>query len=523
MYTHCPNCNTHFAITQEYLDIANGKVRCGKCDHVFNALENLYNHDEQVESLQLESAISITEQQPASTIDKRTDTDTASSTAETFKKADSQQDSGSEALVTPPLASIDIKEKMERIAASLSAATQELKNARKSVGFKRQKSETDGTTRFKTRAESEPRTDQAEKLDTETISTAKTDDLDIAATEHSQIQDDFEPAELATDSSPVEVPALVDELELMDFSELQEEDEHAISTGHDATPVDESDLDILNSLIGNREHEAITSDSLLEELNDINNSLSREGLSLDDELDDGNDIFAELEQLEKEYQPSETDTATEAGETYNKRDNDYADIYEDNAEQPLPEAGKQSSTTPAVEEEVVPPFLTQDSNKSASATTLFGWLFATIIMLLLLAAQYLHFNSVKLADNPAYRPFLETLCPITGCILPLRKAPDKIITINHDVHTHPSVKNALEIQLSFRNKADFIQQYPLLEVIFSNPRGEIIARRTFTPNEYLKRHSSYLAGIKPNQTEKINLEIVDPDPGALLGFQFNYL
>ncbi|MCK5647303.1 MAG: zinc-ribbon domain-containing protein, partial [Gammaproteobacteria bacterium] len=43
MYTHCPNCDTHFEITQEYLNIANGKVRCGKCDHIFNALDNLCN------------------------------------------------------------------------------------------------------------------------------------------------------------------------------------------------------------------------------------------------------------------------------------------------------------------------------------------------------------------------------------------------------------------------------------------------------------------------------------------------
>ncbi|HFE39429.1 MAG TPA: DUF3426 domain-containing protein, partial [Gammaproteobacteria bacterium] len=41
MYTDCPNCHTYFKITPEQLKAADGKVRCGSCHHVFNALPNL--------------------------------------------------------------------------------------------------------------------------------------------------------------------------------------------------------------------------------------------------------------------------------------------------------------------------------------------------------------------------------------------------------------------------------------------------------------------------------------------------
>ena len=47
MYTHCPSCDTCFEITQESLDIAQGKVRCGQCDHVFNGL-NTGNAEEAI-------------------------------------------------------------------------------------------------------------------------------------------------------------------------------------------------------------------------------------------------------------------------------------------------------------------------------------------------------------------------------------------------------------------------------------------------------------------------------------------
>ncbi|MDH5599829.1 MAG: zinc-ribbon domain-containing protein, partial [Gammaproteobacteria bacterium] len=40
MYTRCPKCETCFRVTERHLAIAKGKVRCGKCQLVFNALDN---------------------------------------------------------------------------------------------------------------------------------------------------------------------------------------------------------------------------------------------------------------------------------------------------------------------------------------------------------------------------------------------------------------------------------------------------------------------------------------------------
>lgn len=39
--THCPNCQTCFKVTNEQLKLYNGKVRCGRCAFVFNALNHL--------------------------------------------------------------------------------------------------------------------------------------------------------------------------------------------------------------------------------------------------------------------------------------------------------------------------------------------------------------------------------------------------------------------------------------------------------------------------------------------------
>jgi predicted Zn finger-like uncharacterized protein len=41
MLTRCPHCQTHFRVTAEQLKIRQGKVRCGACQDVFDALDSL--------------------------------------------------------------------------------------------------------------------------------------------------------------------------------------------------------------------------------------------------------------------------------------------------------------------------------------------------------------------------------------------------------------------------------------------------------------------------------------------------
>ncbi len=44
MFTQCPNCSTNFSISDQDLTAAGGKVQCGKCDQIFNALYTLSKH-----------------------------------------------------------------------------------------------------------------------------------------------------------------------------------------------------------------------------------------------------------------------------------------------------------------------------------------------------------------------------------------------------------------------------------------------------------------------------------------------
>ncbi len=615
MYTHCPNCDTHFEISQEYLDIANGKVRCGKCDFIFNALDNLYEADDkpEQESLQNDTLENNTADTPPLEDIESSEQESDIQTPEVQPPAfDTPFEFDSFKASIP---STDIKEKMERIAASLSAATAELKSARQSTTFHKSTAESlfpaeqqDTSETINTTATDDLLTD-AIISKTDELSTAESNDLltdesssetgdlstnddifasdelltnesnsetddlstndDIFAsdelltdessseTDDLSINDDiFASDKLITDKSSSETDDLLtdkvisrtdDELEIIDFTDNDTAEPEAEYTPRS---VDEGDIDILNSLMDDVEQHTASTE-LLDELDDINKTLADSNSSLDDEfsknddsfddLDSGDDLLAELEQLESDFRKDEVNSNSNLDASDEHILSIDGNLPADGsspsdgslpvADGSLPVADGSSSTTEtsqanskSFQEEVVPSFLTQSNTASSSPAAMLGWFSGTIILILLLGAQYLHFNSVQFAQNPEFRPLLETLCPITGCTLPLVKTPGKIITVSHDVRSHPEVSNALEVQLSFKNKAAYTQAYPIVEITFSNPSGEVIARRKFLPEEYLssKDKEKSRQGLKPNQVQEINLKIVDPDPGSLLSFQFNY-
>ena len=55
--TQCPQCGTHFKITEEQRNSHQGMVRCGRCQTVFNAVANLYVQPAQLDLLLVQEDI----------------------------------------------------------------------------------------------------------------------------------------------------------------------------------------------------------------------------------------------------------------------------------------------------------------------------------------------------------------------------------------------------------------------------------------------------------------------------------
>ena len=117
------------------------------------------------------------------------------------------------------------------------------------------------------------------------------------------------------------------------------------------------------------------------------------------------------------------------------------------------------------------------------------------LLLMSLGVQWVFFNRAELAGNPGWRPALERFCTLVHCDLPLRVDLSKIEIINRDVRQHPTAKQALLINVAFRNNASFTQPLPVFEISFTDLSGSPIAMRRFSSDEYLAGDAEGIDGV----------------------------
>ncbi len=141
------------------------------------------------------------------------------------------------------------------------------------------------------------------------------------------------------------------------------------------------------------------------------------------------------------------------------------------------------------------------------------WGMADVLLLLLLAAQFLFFYHDALAKNPAWRPVVAGFCQRAGCQLRPLQDVARIDLLQTTIAPHPKYENALRIRTSLVNRAAFPQAYPWMEVSLTNNAGNVIARRTFTPAQYLETPTN--AMLDPNVVATTLLDVTNPDAKAV--------
>lgn len=143
------------------------------------------------------------------------------------------------------------------------------------------------------------------------------------------------------------------------------------------------------------------------------------------------------------------------------------------------------------------------------------WYLGSLALLALLVIQTTFFYFDSLARMPAVRPQLETLCRFTGCSVPPLEDINQIDLVETRVVPHPRIMNALRVTATLVNRASFVQPFPLLEVSLTNRHGQTVARRTYTPAEYLGGKNAAQRRMPTNAATKIVLDITNPDRTAM--------
>jgi len=156
------------------------------------------------------------------------------------------------------------------------------------------------------------------------------------------------------------------------------------------------------------------------------------------------------------------------------------------------------------------------------ARSLFGvWLLIALVLIIVFVGQYVYFNINSLSQNLKLRPLLYTLCNIAPCEVPLMTSPHLITLIERDIRNHPKEKDILQVKAIIKNKAPYVQAYPIMGLSLQDITGKIIAERRFKPSEYLPGNADLGKGMEPQQTVDITLELLDPGKDAV-GFEFSF-
>lgn len=107
-----------------------------------------------------------------------------------------------------------------------------------------------------------------------------------------------------------------------------------------------------------------------------------------------------------------------------------------------------------------------------------------LLLLLALAQAAIVFRSELTTRWPQARPAMAKLCDTVGCALGLPTRPDQLAVIASELQAVAGT-DVLELTAVIRNRASFTQALPALEVTLSDTQNRALARKVFSPVDYL--------------------------------------
>jgi hypothetical protein len=157
-------------------------------------------------------------------------------------------------------------------------------------------------------------------------------------------------------------------------------------------------------------------------------------------------------------------------------------------------------------EELFPPGLTTPRRR-------WLWIGVNALLALGLAVQAAWFFPGQiLMHAPALQPALQRLCAALGCQVRLPRVPEQLFIESSDLQLLDAARpSQVLLTATIRNRADFVQELPLLELTLTGDEGRTAARRVFHPGEYLEAAAGRDRSIGAQQEVAIHLYLDTAD------------
>jgi predicted Zn finger-like uncharacterized protein len=137
---------------------------------------------------------------------------------------------------------------------------------------------------------------------------------------------------------------------------------------------------------------------------------------------------------------------------------------------------------------------------------------ANIMLLLALLVQGTHYYRVQLAASmPGLKPALVAYCNFFRCTVPLPRKLDLMSIESSDLVADPAQPNIITLSAILRNQARYAQAFPNLELTLTDDQNRPLARRTFSPADYLGPGNDEQQGLPPSREFNIALNLDTTD------------
>lgn len=184
-------------------------------------------------------------------------------------------------------------------------------------------------------------------------------------------------------------------------------------------------------------------------------------------------------------------------------------LYEDRDYGPAPEQL-------SLDEEIFP-----DPERTRRARL---WAVGSALLIFALAGQAAYNHRGELAAQyPGLKPYLVQFCDLLLCTVAPPQQPRQIAIEASDLQAlDKSRPGIIQLTATLRNHAEHDLGYPALDLVLTNTKEHTLARRIFTPKEYLERGRDAAAGIPANAeiTIRLDLDTGDLNPA---GFRIDLL
>lgn len=532
MYTRCPTCSTCFRVTDRHLAIAKGKVRCGQCQLVFNALEHAIDDlpDNPIDNKPVtpvtqaakteikkpivpEPVKKVTPAPVAPTAKEKTEAKVTKSTeslvantpvfdSDATMIADISALDENEIeninLDTPSVSQSAIKEDDDDLFddrfdmnAAIDELTQATEDKQDDIGV----IEKEAPVPVKEKAkENLPKNDNAEDIFT-------TDAYDAtSATSVADILNEME-GQLSLDIPEPDKEDEYDANNEFDFLKLDDESDSGLEDETKKESNEENKVDEFN-FIGFDEEE----DDELDGFHDEPVEEKYNDIAVDENHIDEDELFDQIDLSDFKDSDVEENIVLE-------------DLVFENSE--FQNIGKHA------DEHEVPIQLRNDiSHLQTSSLRSWHPLLAPslfIILLIVSFSQFAFFRAHDLVKQiPSSRPLLEAFCETIGCHYSGPHDIKQIELLSRDVRLHPKEKRALLISAAMINNAYFDQPYPDIHIRLSDISGNVVAERIFNAKTYMGKLSNPFLLMKSKTPVHINFEVVDPGKDAV-NFEFTFL